>query len=240
MTRQRSAPTIFAGLAVVWLVMAALAPGAVAQERRALDRTISVSATGTVAAEPDLALISSGVVTEAETAREALTRNSAAMRKVIDGLKAAGIDPKDIQTVHFAVEPRYLQAKDGQSPRITGYRVINSVRITVRDVTRVGEILDGVVTLGANQAGSIMFDVSKAETLKDEARKQAIGNALRRAKLLAEAAGAKVGPVISIAEDVFGGGGPRPMATRMSADAVPIEAGSKVLEVRVQVVWGLE
>lgn len=207
-----------------------------------MERTITVSATGTVAAEPDMATIASGVMSEADTAREALTRNSAVMRKVIDGLKAAGIEARDIQTVNFAIEPRYVHTKDGQPPRVTGYRVINDVRITVRDVARLGEVLDGVVTLGANQAGGITFAVSKAETLKDEARRQAMANALRRAKLFAEAAGTTVGPVISIAEDVQGPG-PRPMPmgrVAMSAESVPVEAGSKSLEVRVHVTWALQ
>jgi hypothetical protein len=144
--------------------------------------------------------------------------------------------------VHFGIDPRYSNFKDGQPQRILGYRVTNALRITVRDVGRVGEILDGVVTLGANQAGSIQFEVSKAEALKDEARRQAMANALRRAKLYAEAAGAKVGPVISIAEEVHGPGPrPVPMARASMSDApVPVEAGSQILAVTVHVTWGLE
>lgn len=232
---------VLAGLAGVWLAVAAALPAALAQEKRSMERTITVSASASVPAEPDLALISTGVLSEAATARDALTQNTAAMKKIIDGLKVAGIEPRDIQTVHFGIQPRYVHTKDGQAPRLTGYQVINNLRITVREVARLGDVLDGVVTLGANQAGGIAFEVSKAETLKDEARRVAIANALRRAKLFAEAAGAKVGPVIQISEEVHGGS-PRPMvaSARMSADAVPIEAGSKTLEVRVQVTWGLE
>ena len=205
-----------------------------------MERTITVSGTGVVAAEPDEASVSTGVLTEGESARDALSKNSAAMRKIIEGLKGAGIEPKDIQTVNFAIMPRFTNPKDGQAPRVVGYNVVNSVRIRVREIARVGEVLDGVVTLGANQAGGIAFEVTKAEVLRDEARKQAIGNALRRAKLLAEAAGAKVGPVLTISEDAAMSPSPRPMAARMSAEAVPIEAGSKMLEVRVQVTWALE
>ncbi len=205
-----------------------------------MERTITVSGTVVIAAEPDEASVSTGVLTEGESARDALSKNSAAMRKIIEGLKGAGIEPKDIQTVNFAIMPRFTNPKDGQAPRVVGYNVVNSVRIRVREIARVGEVLDGVVTLGANQAGGIAFEVTKAEVLRDEARKQAIGNALRRAKLLAEAAGAKVGPVITISEDAAMSPSPRPMAARMSAEAVPIEAGSKMLEVRVQVTWALE
>jgi uncharacterized protein len=210
-----------------------------AQDKRA-ERTVTVGASGTVSVEPDIAHISTGVLSEAETAREALSRNSVAMKKVVDGLKGAGVDPKDVQTSRFSIDPRYDQPKDGRTARITGYRVVNQVVITARDISKLGELLDLVVTLGANQAGGISFDVSKAETLKDDARRQAIANALRRAKLFAEAAGATVGDVLSIEEDVSAPG-PRPFAGRvaMSAEAVPIERGSQSLEVRVQVTWAL-
>jgi uncharacterized protein YggE len=212
-----------------------------AQDRRP-DRSVTVSATGTVAAEPDMAHVSTGVVSEAESAREALNRNSATMKKLIDGLKAKGIVEKDIQTTSINVEPRYQQFKDGRPSTIAGYRVVNQVRITARELAKLGEVLDQAVTLGANQMGAIQFEVSNAETLKDEARKRAMQNALRRAKLYAAGAGAEVGPVISISEEVqFIGPRPVPMArSALAAEAVPIEAGTQMLEARVHVTWSLK
>jgi hypothetical protein len=211
-------------------------------EEKPMERTVTVSATGQVGAEPDMARVSSGVVSEAETAREALTRNSAAMKKLIAGLKSAGVDAKDIQTTSFHVEPRYTNPRDGQPPVINGYRVVNQVEIRVRDLARLGELLDSLVTLGANQMSGLSFEVSKAETLKDEARRAAMTNALRRARLFAEAAGATVGEVVSIAEDVQVVGGPRPfaMARKAVAEAVPVESGSETLEARVTVTWALK
>jgi uncharacterized protein YggE len=211
-----------------------------AQESRP-DRSVSVSATGTVGAEPDTAHISTGVVSEAESAREALNRNSATMKKLIDGLKKQGIVDKDIQTTAINVEPRYQQYKDGRPATIAGYRVVNQVRIIARDLGKLGEVLDQAVTLGANQMGGIQFEVSNAETLKDEARKRAMENALRRAKLYAAGAGAEVGPVISISEDVqFTGPRPVPMTRALAAEAVPVEAGTQMLEARVHVTWALK
>ena len=212
-----------------------------AQERRP-DRSVSVSATGTVGAEPDMAHISTGVVSEAESAREALNRNSATMKKLIDGLKAKGIVEKDIQTTSINVEPRYQQFKDGRPATIAGYRVVNQVRIIARDLTKLGDVLDQAVTLGANQMGGIQFEVSDAETLKDEARKRAMENALRRAKLYAGGAGAEVGPVISISEEVqYIGPRPVPMTrSALAAEAVPVEAGTQMLEARVHVTWALK
>jgi uncharacterized protein YggE len=87
----------------------------------------------------------------------------------------------------------------------------------------------------------LAFDVSKAETLKDDARKDAIANAFRRAKLYAQAAGAEVGEVIAIAEEAaqFQPVG-MPMARAMKSEAVPVERGSQTLEARVTVTWALK
>jgi uncharacterized protein YggE len=229
-------------LAAVALLFAGLA-GAQAQTptEGKMERHITVSATGSVEAPPDLARVQSGVIVEGDSAAQALAGNSAAMGKLISGLKESGIEAKDIQTSQFRVEPRYTNPRDGQAPEINGYRVVNEVQVTVRDVSKLGSILDALVKLGANQMNGLSFEVSKAETLKDDARRQAIDNALRRAKLLAAAAGAEVGDVISISEDVVHGG-PRPyaMARAAKADMVPIEGGSETLEARVTVTWGLK
>ena len=218
-----------------------LGAGAVVAEEKKMDRTVTVSATGEAGAEPDMARVSSGVTSEADTAREALSRNSAAMKKLIAGMKTAGVDAKDIQTSSFHIEPRYTNPREGQTPVINGYRVTNQVEIRARNLDKLGDLLDTLVTLGANQMSGLSFEVSKAETLKDEARRSAIANALRRAKLYAEAAGATVGEVIAISEDT-GVQGPRPyvMARTAMAESVPIERGTETLEARVTVTWALK
>jgi len=171
-----------------------------AAESDKIERTVTVSATGRVSAEPDMAQIYTGVVTEADSAKDAIGRNNAVMAKVVDGLKASGIAAKDIQTKTLNVEPRYTQPKDGRAATINGYRVINQLRLTVRDVKRLGEILDQAIALGANQVNNIGFDVTNAETLKDDARKQAMENARRRGELYAIAAGGQLGPALRISE----------------------------------------
>ncbi|RUP11002.1 SIMPL domain-containing protein [Hyphomicrobium sp.] len=210
-------------------------------EDKVMERTITVSATGTAEAEPDRARITSGVTTEAKTAREALAANSETMSKVIAELKAGGIDPKDIQTAAFNVEPVMDFSKDGQPPVLRGYRVSNQVVVYVRELGKLGEILDQIVNAGANQIQGLTFEVSKEDTLKDEARKEAIANALRRAKLLATAAGAEVGNVIQISEETTSSG-PVTYAPRMAkaAMAAPIETGTSTLEARVTVTWALK
>lgn len=211
-----------------------------AQETR-MERTITVSATGQAVAVPDMARVQSGVVAEAASAREALSANSAAMEKLIAGLKQNGVDGKDIQTASFRLEPRYTNPREGRPPVIDGYRAVNQVEVAVRDLDKLGLILDQLVTLGANQMNGLNFEVSTAETLRDEARKDAIANAKRRADLFAAAAGAKVGQVISISEGSASPPQPRFAAGRAAAmESVPVERGTETLVASVTVTWALE
>jgi uncharacterized protein len=227
--------TLVAGL------LAVLGSTALAEEKR-MERTVTVTASGTITAIPDMARISTGVVAEAETARAALTGNSEMMAKLIAGLKSSGIDPKDIQTSSFHIEPRYTNPREGEVAVINGYRVVNQVEVTSRNLDKLGEVMDALVSLGANQMNGLAFDVSKAEMLRDDARKDAIANARRRAELYAAAAGAKVGKVVLISEDTAPGPQPflRGARAQMAAASVPLERGSETLEARVTVTWELE
>jgi uncharacterized protein YggE len=203
------------------------------------ERTVSVSATGWVTAEPDVASITAGVVTDADTAKDAIARNSAIMAKVIDGLKAAGIAAKDMYTAQLDVAPRYTQAKEGRAPTINGYRVSNEVRLTVRDVNRLGDLLDRAISLGANEIREIAFDVAEPEPLQDEARKQAMDNARRLGELYAKAAGVQLGPVLRITEGPAGLPQVRRHHSRRLKAAVPIEAGTLRVGIQVNVVYAL-
>ena len=207
-------------------------------------RTVAVSATGTVNAEPDIALISVGVLTEDDSAKVALDENSQAMAKVVRAIKAAGVDAKDISTERFGVSPIYDRRKSSNGSyrtRTTGFRVVNMARIKVRRVADTGALIDMAVEAGANQMGAIQFIVSGQEERLDEARRAAMRNAIRRAKLYAQAAGAKVGDVLTISENVFRDG-PRPVAMARSSSgmAAPIEPGQQTLRVTINVVWALE
>ena len=204
-------------------------------------RTLSLSATGSVNVRPDTAHITVGVVSEADNARAALDDNNKAMSEVIDALKDKDIASRDIQTTSFNVHPRYKHFKDGQPSVISGYRVVNSVRITVRDISRLGEVLDKVVSFGSNQIGGIGFSVSETDKLMDEARTRAIDAARQRAELYAKAAGTAVGEVLQI-EEVTSDAGPEPRFRTLAAKSeaeVPIEAGETEISVRVRVVWAL-
>jgi len=223
--------------ALIGLFLAA--PVALAEDKDE-QRSITVSASAEVAAEPDQARITSGVTTEAATAEQALSRNSEAMKKVIASLKESWVDAKDIQTTSFQVSPRYTRPREGEARVIVGYRVTNQVQVIARDLDRLGEILDKLVNSGANETGGLSFEVSKAETLRDEARKEAVANAKRRAELYAGAAGVELGEVLGIREG--GGGGPAPIfrARAMQAEAVPVERGTQMLRASVTITWALK
>lgn len=206
--------------------------------------TLSVSASAEIGARPDRARITSGVVSEADTARAALDANSTAIADVIAALRDAGIEERDIQTSGFSVEPRYHypEPRDGRNepPRIIGYAVTNLVTVLVRDLAVLGPVLDRAVTVGANRIHGIDFEVSDADELLDEARAEAVANARRKAEVYGEAAGVELAGVLSISESTAHEP-PRPMYARaMQADAaesVPIQPGEETLRVEVNVTW---
>jgi uncharacterized protein YggE len=229
----------FSALSAAVLALGLTAQSALADpisERRA----ITVSASGSVEVEPDTARINTGVTTEAETAQEALAENSRVMKEVIAGLKDAGVDAKNIQTSSLHVSPRYTRPERGDTRQIDGYQVTNQVQVVTKDIKGLGEILDKLVTLGANQLGGLSFEASESETLRDKARTEAVANARRRAELFATAAGVELGEVLTISEGGYSGPSPRPMARAMEASAVPIESGTQTLTADVTVTWALK
>jgi uncharacterized protein YggE len=209
--------------------------------------SISVTGEGIVRGQPDMAVITAGVVSEAETAGAALGENSAAMARITDALRGAGIDPRDLQTAGFFVEPVWSQPppdSDGSQPfepQIVGYRVRNELTIRVRNLPRTGALLDQVVSLGANSISGPTFTVADPTPLEDQARRAAVRDALRKGRLYADAANVPLGAILRIAENVFERPRPMPMAAmarEAAADAaVPIEVGEIVFEARVDVTW---
>lgn len=205
-------------------------------------RVISLSATGTVETTADKVEISTTIANEGDTAAAALDNNTQAMSKIVDGLKAAGIKPEDIQTTKFSITPIYGQGKKRQAAFITHYRINNIVHVTLRDTTKLGNILDDMVALGVYRIGPISFDISDRESLEDEARKLAMHNVIANAKLYAKAAGVELGPVLGITED----GGccsttNVPVGnSKKIGKAAPLEAGRANIQIRVKVVWELK
>ena len=186
-------------LAVAVLASVILALPAHADDSR-IPRTMALAGHGEVRAAPDLAIVSIGVTNLADTAAAALAANSEAMRRVFAAMAEAGIAEKDIQTSNFMVQPRYDYSKNEQPPRLIGYDVSNMVNVTVRKLDGLGGVLDRVVEAGSNQVNGIAFQLSDSEAAADAARKLAVADAARKAKLYAEASGVELGAILAISE----------------------------------------
>lgn len=227
------------------LILPLAVTAAPAQTDTPREGTLRMSGTAEIAARPDRAAITSGVVTQAETAREALDLNSAAIARVISAIKEAGIEDRDIATSGFSIEPRYHypsgRDNDVGPPRLVGYQVSNQVSVRVRDLDRLGPVLDRVVTAGANRVDGIHFEVSDADKRLDEARAAAVQDARRKAEIYAEAAGVQLRRIVSLSESTLGHQPPRPLMARSmamdSVEAVPVEAGEQTLTVQVDITW---
>jgi uncharacterized protein len=227
--------------ATAFAVLLALSVPALAQEQPRI-ATLTAGGMGSVPVAPDIAIVSIGVVSRAATAREALGANNGDVAKVIETIQAAGVKNADIGTSGFSVspiyesQPRRVNDNEEEPPRITGYQVSNEVRVTIRDIANSGAVLDKVVSAGANQIGSIQFDVSDRQKPGDEALSKAIADAKRQAELMADAAGVKLVRILDInassGSPVFA----RP-AMRMAADAVPLMPGTSEVTANATISW---
>ncbi len=220
-----------APLALAAVMAAPLAAPALAEEAG----RITVTGEATVMAAPDIATISLGVTTTGETATEALRANNAALSAVLDRLTAAGIAAKDIQTSSLSINPNFSDYTSSQRGKIEGYTAANVVTATVRDISKLGEVLDEAVADGANTLNGLSFGLADPKPQLDAARKLAVADAVARAQLLTGAAGVGTGRIVSITE----GGGyqqPGPML-RMAADSVPVAEGQTGVTAQVSIVF---
>lgn len=181
--------------------------------------TMTLTGVGEVAATPDMATLSVGVVTYGQTAAAALGENSGQLARVIDRLEAEGIVPEDMQTTRFSIDPIWSgRDLDSREPsRIEGYSVTNSLSITVRDLGRIGTVLDTVTRAGANDFGGLQFGLQDPAPMQEAARRAAVADAQARAVLYADAAGVEIAGILSIAE-----GGRAQPALRSEMMALPI------------------
>lgn len=225
-------------------------------------RTVSVSGTGNVQAEPDMAVVVLGVQNEAATAREALTANNDQMEGLIAALRAAGIAQADIRTLAVQLYPRYddrvpptplppdqpnlTPTPTGAAPaapaaRTPTYVASNTVEVTVRDLARLGQTIDDAVTAGGNSIQGIRFDIANKTALLDQAREAAMTDARRKAEQLAGLADADLGVVITISEysrtPVMYEAAAMDMA---QGGSVPVAPGTQTITLDVQVVWELQ
>jgi len=195
---------------------------------------ISVSGEASVSAAPDLVQIVAGVASNAKTAKEASHANSAAMNKLMLALKDTSIDEQNFQTSQLSLQPQY----SSNGTRTVGFRASNRVTVKIHDVTKVADVIDRLVSAGANDIDNISFDVTKASELLDNAREQAMADARRKAEIYAKAAGITLGAPISISE-----GSrlvPPSESRRAEVASAPVAAGEQTLSVTVNVSWAIK
>lgn len=222
-------------------------PNAVAASAASEMRVLVVTGQGEAKAKPDQAQLSAGVVTQAATAADALAANSRAMTRVFSTIKALGIPDNKIQTSNFSVQPQYppYNQTNPQPHRIIGYEVSNQVTIIVDDLDKLGPALDALVKSGSNQLNGVNFTIANPKPLEEKARRAAIAEAITKAKDMAEAAGVRLGPILSIQEGYASAPVPMPMMMRtemMAAPAPPppMAAGEQSTSATVTITYAIE
>lgn len=221
-----------------------LASRAASDDKKEEKRTVSVQGQGKISAVPDIAMLTIEVRQEGASLDAVSEQVRRGIAKVLDGLKAQGIADKDIQTVAYQVRPRYERDKPGNM-RPNGFIVENRVAAKVRDLKKVGKVLAAVVQSGATSVTGPDFDFDNPQALERKALALAMDDARAKAAVLAEAAGAHLGPVESISQsgDIAWPMAPRPMlGMRMAAAAAapaeePISAGEQAFRSNVQVTF---
>lgn len=207
-------------------------------------RTISVTGTGKAMAAPDIAYITVGVDTKSSSAIVAAEENNQKMNGVVAAIKGLGIEDKDIQTINYNI---YIEQKYDREGKPTGereYRVVNEVRVRVRNLDNVGKLLEQAVTAGANSIGNISFSLSDPVALQKQARDAAIADARDRAQQLAEGLGVKLGPAQQVNE--WGGEVPTSAMydTRVRVEqavaAPAISGGELSVSIQVAVTFAIE
>ncbi len=212
---------LIVGLALA-LPKALQAGGPLKVTEEAAPNAISAMGEGRVYAKPDMAQITLGVETRAPTAKEAASQNSEAMNRVMGALSEFGISPEDIQTVDYSIYVEIDYEKEGEA-RIIGYVARNMVLVKMRDLEKVGDLLDAATAAGVNNIYGINFTIEDPRPVQEQARKMAVEDGRKKAQQLAEAAGVSLGELLSL--DEYGIQGPYYVERAAMAPAEGIGGG---------------
>jgi uncharacterized protein YggE len=223
---------------VLGLTLTACSPSAITVQPQPPQRTITVTGTGLVTLTPDIAYINIGVHSQDASASVATAVNNTKSLAVIDVIKAAGVEEKDIQTTNFSIYPQQQYDSNGNMTGII-YVVENTVYVTVRDLSKLGGLLDASVQAGANTINSISFDVADKSAALSQARLAAVQEARKQADELTAAAGVSLGDVQTIS--YYDSTAPVSIqysrADISSAGSVPVQAGSTQISTTVTIVY---
>jgi uncharacterized protein YggE len=209
-------------------------------------RRVTVEGRGVVRAAPDAATIQIGIDARSTTVADARASAARQMTAAIEALLARGVARADLQTEFYRVSLVWNRDAKGQPTTVWGYSVHNELKATIRDLDRLGDVLDDALAAGVNRLSGPTFFIERPQALADEARRLAAVDARRRAEILAGASGAELGRIVSIVEQE--NGGHRPIyraayaASEMSAPDVttPIESGLEEIAIEIQTIWELD
>ena len=198
-------------------------------------RLVSVVGQGRVASTPDMAVMSLGVTHEAKTAGAAMDMVNADAVTLLEALAALGVAARDVQTDQLSVSP--LWSKGDGARQITGYVARNAVSVRVRDLARLGAVMDAALAAGSNDFNGLRFSMQDPAPIEAQARAAAVKDAMARAAQLAEAAGVTLGPIVALSEQ---GGGSQPrMMARASSEDMAIATGEVSISASVSMTFDL-
>ena len=216
-----------------------------AQDTPSQDKTISVTGSGEVFGKPDVAYITLGVDQADKDAGKAIDSANTTLNAIVKAVGDAGVKDEDIQTTSYNIYPE--DKTDPQTGQPTGdrvYHVTLAVTVTIRDISKVGAVIQAGLGAGANTINSLSFGIADTKSLEAAARKAAVNDAHDRATQLAEAAGVTLGTPITISESI--GSVPVPLFNRpnemaMAASAAPpqINAGQLSVSITVNITYSI-
>lgn len=205
------------------------------------DTEITSSGDATISVAPDIAYLSLGVVTEDKSSQKASEQNKATVTKLISALENYGIKSTDIETQYYNVFPNYNYSDKGNTS-IVGYNVTHQIKVTVRDINDVGEILDLAIENGSNVNTGIAFDVENKDSLYEQALIMAIDKAVSKGNKMANAIGVTGAKVTKVNENSSYSYGTTQTIEAKSSDSVasatPISAGNVSVYASVTVILG--
>lgn len=203
-------------------------------------RFVHVSGEARIAVRPDIAVVVAGVEATGKDLAQVTAAVNGQIRKVMAALREAGVAEKDVLTTRHDVQVN-RSWKDGNPGPITGYTVVDELRVKVRDVSRLGAVLDRVVAAGANALRGLAFEKEDPSAERRAALAQAVAAARAKAEVIAKAAGVTLGDVLSVSE-----GAPQPpafpnvrMAMMKEADGAAISPGEIELSASVDVFFAI-
>jgi uncharacterized protein YggE len=238
--------SVLIALSVVLVTFLGLRPGW-AQESdiaRIIEATrgITVSGTAEVRAAPDTAYVTAGVRTRDKDAGRAASQNAATMGRVMQSIRRTGIAEKDVETIQYTLQPVY-EYPPNASPRQVGFEATNLVRVTVRDMNKVGQVIDAVEPAGANVVQDVAFGLQdeSAARVRSQALSKAVDDARSKASVMSKALGVRLGKLISANESapsIIG-----PMMSRAEATMAaptPISPQQVVVRATVNLVYAIQ